>query len=85
VIPTKTPRGVNIDFLRMAFMLAVGSDGATYKPAGPCAPGVLGEDGSMRTVAILGASANRNKFGNKAVRAFVQQGYTVFHWIAKSP
>jgi len=62
----------------MAFMLAVGSDGATYKPAGPCAPGVLGEDGSMKTVAILGASANRSKFGNKAVRAFVQEGYTVF-------
>jgi len=32
----------------------------------------------MRTVAILGASANRSKFGNKAVRAFQQQGYTVY-------
>ena len=32
----------------------------------------------MRTVAILGASANRSKFGNKAVRAFLQQRYTVF-------
>ena len=32
----------------------------------------------MRTVAIVGASANRSKFGNKAVRAFGQQGYTVF-------
>ncbi len=32
----------------------------------------------MKTVAILGASANRNKFGNKAVRAFQQQGYTVY-------
>jgi predicted CoA-binding protein len=32
----------------------------------------------MRTVAILGASADRNKFGNKAVRAFQQQGYTVY-------
>ncbi|HEY6169236.1 MAG TPA: CoA-binding protein [Verrucomicrobiae bacterium] len=32
----------------------------------------------MKTVAVLGASANRAKFGNKAVRAFVQQGYRVF-------
>lgn len=32
----------------------------------------------MKTVAIIGASANRAKFGNKAVRAFAQQGYTVY-------
>ena len=32
----------------------------------------------MKTVAILGASADRNKYGNKAVRAFAQQGYTVY-------
>ena len=32
----------------------------------------------MKTVAIIGASSNRNKFGNKAVRAFAQQGYTVY-------
>jgi len=32
----------------------------------------------MKTVAIIGASANRRKFGNKAVRAFLKQGYTVF-------
>ena len=32
----------------------------------------------MKTVAIIGASGNRNKFGNKAVRAFRQQGYTVY-------
>ena len=32
----------------------------------------------MKTVAIIGASANRNKYGNKAVRAFQQQGYTVY-------
>lgn len=29
-------------------------------------------------VAIIGASANRDKFGNKAVRAYVNQGHTVF-------
>ncbi len=29
------------------------------------------------TVAVLGASPDRTKFGNKAVRAFVRQGYTV--------
>ncbi|SRR6266536_3925852 len=32
----------------------------------------------MKTVAIIGASNDRAKFGNKAVRAFRRQGYTVF-------
>ena len=31
-----------------------------------------------KTVAVIGASANRRKYGNKALRAFEQQGYTVF-------
>ena len=30
-----------------------------------------------KTVAIIGASNNRQKFGNRAVRAFQQQGYVV--------
>ena len=30
-----------------------------------------------KVVAVVGASSNRNKFGNRAVRAFVHQGYTV--------
>jgi hypothetical protein len=30
-----------------------------------------------KTVAIIGASNDRRKFGNKAVRAFEHQGYTV--------
>jgi len=33
---------------------------------------------SKRTVAVVGASANRAKFGNKAVRAYASQGYDVF-------
>ncbi len=37
----------------------------------------------MKTVAILGASADRSKFGNKAVRAFQQRGYTVYPVNAK--
>ena len=32
----------------------------------------------MPSVAILGASADRSKFGNKAVRAFLTQGYDVY-------
>jgi len=28
-------------------------------------------------VAVIGASSNRDKFGNKALRAFEKQGYTV--------
>lgn len=31
----------------------------------------------MKTVAIIGASTSRSKFGNKAVRAFRQAGYRV--------
>src|SRR6266850_5748931 len=32
----------------------------------------------MKSVAIIGASNDRAKFGNKAVRAFRQQGYAVY-------
>ena len=32
----------------------------------------------MKTVAVIGASSQREKWGNKAVRAFQQQGCTVF-------
>lgn len=32
----------------------------------------------MKTVAIIGASSDRAKFGNKAVRAFREQGYEVY-------
>lgn len=31
----------------------------------------------MKTVAVIGASSNRGKYGNKALRAFAKQGYTV--------
>jgi len=30
-----------------------------------------------KVVAVIGASSDRQKFGNRAVRAFQQQGYTV--------
>jgi acyl-CoA synthetase (NDP forming) len=30
-----------------------------------------------KVVAVIGASSDRSKFGNKAVRAFARQGYTV--------
>ena len=33
---------------------------------------------SKKTVAIIGASNDRTKFGNKAMRAFLQKGYEVF-------
>jgi uncharacterized protein len=32
---------------------------------------------SRKVVAVIGASGNRRKFGNRAVRAYVEQGYTV--------
>ncbi|MCA1586175.1 MAG: CoA-binding protein [Acidobacteria bacterium] len=31
----------------------------------------------MKTVAVIGASPSRSKFGNKAVRAFLAKGYRV--------
>jgi predicted CoA-binding protein len=34
-------------------------------------------NGSGRVVAIIGASNDRRKFGNRAVRAYLRQGYTV--------
>jgi hypothetical protein len=32
---------------------------------------------TRRVVAVIGASNNRRKFGNRAVRAYLEQGYTV--------
>jgi predicted CoA-binding protein len=32
----------------------------------------------MKTVAVIGASNDRSKYGNRSVRAYLQQGYTVF-------
>jgi uncharacterized protein len=32
---------------------------------------------TTKVVAVIGASSNPNKFGNRAVRAFLRQGYTV--------
>lgn len=31
-----------------------------------------------QTIAVVGASADRSKFGNKAVRAYAQAGWTVY-------
>ena len=33
---------------------------------------------NANTVAVIGASNDRAKFGNKAVRAYLQQGYAVY-------
>ena len=32
----------------------------------------------MPTIAVIGASADRSKFGNRCVRAYVRQGWTVY-------
>jgi predicted CoA-binding protein len=32
----------------------------------------------MPTVAIIGASSHRHKYGNRAVRAYLRQGWTVY-------
>jgi hypothetical protein len=33
---------------------------------------------TLRTVAIIGASQDRRKFGNKAVRAYAAKGWTIY-------
>ncbi len=33
---------------------------------------------TRKTIAIVGASADRSKYGNRAVRAYLRQGYEVF-------
>src|SRR5579872_3142589 len=51
-----------------------------------CVPAIPADNVPMkRTVAIIGASSDRAKFGNKAVRAFQQQGHTVFPVNLKEP
>src|SRR5262249_44402245 len=41
--------------------------------------GAWGQENPMKpTVAIVGASTNRSKYGNKAVRAYARQGYEVY-------
>jgi uncharacterized protein len=40
-------------------------------------PGCLMIESMEKTVAVIGASRSRSKFGNKALRAFEKQGYTV--------
>ena len=32
---------------------------------------------TAKTVAVIGASSDRRKFGNRALRAYIQQGFTV--------
>ena len=39
----------------------------------------------MKTVAVVGASTDRRKFGNKGVRAFVRAGWRVFPVHPKEP
>lgn len=36
-----------------------------------------GGNGEMKIVAVVGASSHRHKFGNKAVRGYQRQGFTV--------
>jgi len=35
------------------------------------------KQGMSKIVAVIGASSDRRKFGNRALRAYVQQGFTV--------
>jgi hypothetical protein len=44
----------------------------------PTASGWQNEVLAVKTIAIIGASNDPRKYGNKAVRAYLQQGYTVF-------
>jgi uncharacterized protein len=41
-------------------------------------PFITTEEYSMPSIAVIGASADRNKFGNICVRAYVESGYDVY-------
>ena len=43
-----------------------------------CFPPLPNDNSNMKTVVVIGASSDRAKFGNKAVRAYQQQGYEVY-------
>lgn len=45
---------------------------------------VLGSIQMSQTIAIIGASTDRSKYGNKSVRAFVDGGWTVYPVNAKA-
>ena len=47
-------------------------------PQGTCVFFLRANSELMKTVAVIGASNDQAKFGNKAVRAFLQRGYKVF-------
>lgn len=55
-----------------------GLDPRTPSNARTCHPLICVDTQNVKTIAIIGASNDRSKFGNKAVRAFAQQGYQVF-------
>jgi predicted CoA-binding protein len=43
-----------------------------------CVFGAGTENGTMKRIAVIGASNNRAKYGNRAVRAYRDQGYEVY-------
>src|SRR5439155_865846 len=47
-------------------------------PQGTCVFFMGANSEPVKTVAVIGASNDQAKFGNKAVRAFLQRGYEVF-------
>ncbi len=51
---------------------------AYSEPAARCVGAKLEVRSVSQSVAVVGASSNRAKYGNKAVRAFAAQGYTVY-------
>jgi uncharacterized protein len=50
----------------------------SYKISTICITTDFQEIVMSKSIAIVGASANRAKYGNKAVRAFVQGGWTIY-------
>jgi uncharacterized protein len=66
--------GRNLQEPSLAYFVAQ-RDGIAGKT---CIRGIPADNSGMKSVVIIGASSDRAKFGNKAVRAFQQQGYTVY-------
>ena len=70
---------LSLQFFILIFRLVWGSKRAFKNDSDLlCASSIYGDNDSVNTVAIIGASNDRNKFGNKAVRAYLRQGYTVY-------
>src|SRR5262249_27503458 len=73
-----TAAGVSTRSAASATTARAWASSATTASAASAAGGQNKAMSAARTVAVIGASNIREKFGNKAVRAYLRQGWTVY-------